>query len=49
MRGQSRTRQALSDAWESTSREDLFGNLGHRRLHTAITQTRLTKKFTTDE
>ena len=26
VRGKSRTRQTLSDAWEATIREDLFGN-----------------------
>ena len=49
VRGQSWTRQTLSDAWESTIREDLFGNPGHRRLHTAIEETKLTKKLITDE
>ena len=39
VRGQSRTRQTLSDAWDSTIMEDLFGNLGPRRLHTAIAET----------
>ena len=29
--------------------EDLFGNPGHHRLHTAIAETKWTKKFTTDE
>ena len=48
VRGPSRTRQTLSDAWESTIVEDLFVNLGHRRLHTAIAETKLTKKFVTD-
>ena len=48
-KGKSRTRQTLSDAWESTIREDLFGNLLHRRLHTAIAETKLTEKFITDE
>ena len=45
MRGKSRTRQTLSDAWESTNLEDLFDN----PWHTVITETRLTKKFITDE
>ena len=49
MRGKSRTRQTLSDAWESTIREDVFGNTWHRRLHTAIAETKLTKKFIKDE
>ena len=49
VRGKSRTRQTLSDAWESTIREDFFGNPWHRRLHTAIAETKLTKKFITDE
>ena len=49
MRGKSRTRQTLSDAWESTIREDLFGNFWHRRLHTAIAETKFTKKFIKDE
>ena len=49
VRGQSRTRQTLSDAWESTIMEDLFGKPGHRRLHTAIAETKLTKRFITDE
>ena len=49
VRGKSRTRQTLSDAWESTIREDLFGNPWHRRLHSAIAETKLTKKFITDE
>ena len=44
VRGKSRTRQTLSDAWESTFREDLFGNPWHRRLPTAIAETKLTKK-----
>ena len=48
LRGQSRTRQTLSDAWESAIMEDLFVNPGHRRLHTAIAE-KLTKKFITDE
>ena len=39
----------MSDAWESTIREDLFGNPWHRRLHAAIVGTKLTKKFCTDE
>ena len=38
----------MNDAWESTIREDLFVNLVHRRLHTAIAETNLTKKFITD-
>ena len=29
--------------------EDLFFNPGHRRLHTAIAETKLTKKFIADE
>ena len=29
--------------------EDLFVNPGHRRLHTAIAEAKLTKKFITDE
>ena len=41
VRGKSRTRQILSDAWESTIREDLFGNPWHRRLHTAIAETKI--------
>ena len=49
VRGTSRTKQTLSDAWESTILEDLFGNPWHRLLHTVITETRLTKKFITDE
>ena len=49
VRRQSRTKQTLSDAWESTIREDLFGNPAHRRLHTAIAETKLTKTFITDE
>ena len=49
MQGKSWTKQTLSDAWEPTIREDLFGNPWHRRLHTAIEETKLTKKFITDE
>ena len=49
VRGQNRTRQTLSDAWESTIMDDLFGNPGHLRLHTAIVETKLTKKLITDE
>ena len=49
VRGQSRTRQTLSDAWESTIMEDLCVNPGHRRLHTATAETKLTKKLITDE
>ena len=45
----SRARQTLSDAWESTIREDLFDNPWHRRLHAAIVGTKLRKKFITDE
>ena len=45
MRGRSRTRQILSDAWESTISEDLLSNPWHRR----IAETRLMKKFITDE
>ena len=45
MRGKSWTIQILSDAWESTSWEDLLDN----PLHTLIAETRLTKKFITDE
>ena len=45
VRGQSRTRQTLSDAWASTIMEDLFGNPGHM----VITETRLTKKAIADE
>ena len=49
VRSKSRTRKTLSDAWESTIREDLFDNPWHRRLHAAIEGTKLTKKFSTDE
>ena len=49
VRDQSRTRQTLSDAWGPMNLEDWFGNPGHRRLHTAIAETELTKKFITDE
>ena len=49
VRGKSRTKQALSDAWESMIREGLFGKPWHRRLHTAIAETKMTKKFITDE
>ena len=45
MRGNSWTNQTLSDAWESTNMEDLFDS----PWHTVITETRLTKKFITDE
>ena len=44
-RGKSRTKQTLSDAWESTIWEDLFDN----PWHTVITETRLTKKVIADE
>ena len=43
--GKSRTSQILSDAWESTIWEDVFDNLWQM----VITETRLTKKFITDE
>ena len=51
VRGKSRTKQTLSDAWESTNLEDLFDNPLHMvvRSHMVITETRLTKKFITDE
>ena len=39
----------MSEAWESTIRENLFGNPCHRRLHTVIAETKLTMKFITDE
>ena len=45
VRGKSWTNQKLSDAWESTNLEDLFAN----PWYTVITETRLTKKFITDE
>ena len=45
VRGKSRTKQTLSDAWKSTNLEDLHGN----PWHMVITETRLTKKFITDE
>ena len=45
LRGKSWTRQTVSDAFESTIKEDLFGN----PFHTVITKSRLTKKFITDE
>ena len=45
VRGQCRTRQTSSDAWESTSWEDLFDN----PWHMVITETRLTKKVIADE
>ena len=38
--GKGRTRQTSSDAWGSTIREDLFGNPWHRRLLTAIAETK---------
>ena len=49
VRGPSGTRQTLRDAWEPTIMEDLFVNPGHRQLHTAIAETKLTKNFITDE
>ena len=45
VRGKSRTKQTLSDAWESTIWEDLFDN----PWHMVITETRLTKKVIADE
>ena len=45
VRGKNWTKQTLSDAWESTNLEDVFDN----PWHTVITETRLTKKFITDE
>ena len=45
VRGKSRKKQTLSDAWESTIWEDLFDNAWHM----VITETRLTKKFIIDE
>ena len=44
-RGKSRTKQTLSDTWASTNLEDLFGD----PWHMVITETRLMKKFITDE
>ena len=41
VRGKSWTRQTLSDAWESTIREALFGNPWHRRLQMMVTETEL--------
>ena len=45
VRGESRTKPTLSDAWESTNREVLFDN----PWHMVITETRLTKKVIADE
>ena len=44
VRGKSRTKQTLSDAWEATSWKVLC-----QGSHTVITEIRLTKKFITDE
>ena len=41
VRGKSWAKQTLSDAWESTIREDLFGNPWHRRLQMMVTETEL--------
>ena len=45
VRGRSRTKQTLSDAWDSTVWEGLFDN----PWHMVITETRLTKKVIADE
>ena len=44
VRGTSRTKQTLSDAWDSTHLEDWFGSPWHM-----ITETRLTKKVIADK
>ena len=51
VRGKSWTKPTLSDAWEPTNLEDLFGDSWHMgiRSHTVITETRLTMKCITDE
>ena len=51
VRGKSWTKPMLSDAWEPMNLEDWFGDLWHMviRSHMVITETRLTKKFITDE
>ena len=49
VQGKSWTNQTLSDAWESTIREDLCGNPWYRRLHTAIAEIKLMMKFIADE
>ena len=49
VRRQKSDKADLEYAWESTIREDLFGNPWHRPLHTAIAETKLTKKFIKDE
>ena len=44
-----RPKSDKGDAWESTIMEYLFGNPAHHRLHTAIGETKLKKKFITGE